>query len=147
MNISDHDKNVFKEIGLMLGIAIVLGSMFFAPDPDAIPTVKAPSMVDFEEHPIIAWNAYDSKGGPCVRIRYEIQRAKTKLYMFNESGKLVHQQPLALSPLKDGRTRTETYVWKLYRTEWSSDIPPGLYTIVVGTEYDKRGIGTEIEIS
>ena len=46
----------------------------------------------------------------------------------------------------DGRERTETYVWKLYRTEWTSDIDAGYYTIVVGTDHDKRGIGTEIEV-
>ena len=59
---------------------------------------------------------------------------------------LVHQTPLALDKFRDGRERTETYVWKLYRTEWTSDINPGYYTIVVGTDHDKRGIGTEIEV-
>tara|TARA_B100000902_G_scaffold169644_1_gene164179 strand:+ start:878 stop:1315 length:438 start_codon:yes stop_codon:yes gene_type:complete len=140
------DKNTFKEIGLILGIALALGYVVFAPDPEAIPKVKVPSMENFQTHPVIAWKAYDVKGGPCVKVRYEIQRDNTKLYMFNEFGKLVHQTPLSLSPYKDGRKRTETYVWKLYRTEWTSDIPPGNYTIVVGTEYDKRGIGTEIEV-
>jgi hypothetical protein len=141
-----EDKNTFKELGLILGIAIVLGTMIFAPDSDAIPKVAAPSMVDFDEHPIIAWLAYDKKGGPCVRVRYTIQRNKTKLYMFDSTGTVVHQTPLPLSPFKDSRERTETYVWKLYKTEWSSQIDPGFYTIVVGTEFDKRGIGTEIEI-
>ena len=42
--------------------------------------------------------------------------------MFDENGKLVHQTPLALDRFRDGRERTETYVWKLYRTEWTSDM-------------------------
>ena len=62
------------------------------------------------------------KGEPRVKIRYKVQRDKTRLYMFDENGKLVHQTPLALDRFRDGRERTETYVWKLYRTEWTSDI-------------------------
>ena len=146
MNISEHDKNVFKELAMIMGIFFLVGYVILSPDKDEIPTVKTPSMEAFEEHPIIAWRAYDNQGGPCIKVRYKIQRYKTKLYMFNENGKLVHQTPLSLDPFSDGRERTETYVWKLYRTEWSSNISPGYYTIVVGTEYDKRGIGTEIEV-
>ena len=45
--------------------------------------------------------------------------------------------------------RIETYVWKLYRTEWTSKIPPGEYQIMVGTDYDKdptRNLNIEIDI-
>ena len=135
-----------KELLLYFGIFGCLMFVLLRPDPNAIPKVKPPSMEDFDEVPIVAWRAYDRKGGPCVKIRYKVQRDKTRLYMFAESGKLVHQTPLALDRFKDGRERTETYVWKLYRTEWTSDIDPGYYTIVVGTDHDKRGIGTEIEV-
>ncbi len=135
-----------KEYLLYIGIALCIGYVIFPSNEDEIPKVKPPSMEEFDEHPIVAWSAYDRKGGPCVKVRYKIQRDKTRLYMFSENGKLVHQTPLTLDRFKDGRERTETYVWKLYRTEWTSDIDPGYYTIVVGTEYDKRGIGTEIEV-
>lgn len=135
-----------KEYLLYIGIALCLGYVVLVPDKDTKSKVKPPTMENFDEFPLVAWAAYDSKGGPCVRVRYEVQRKNTKLYMFNENGKLVHQTPLALSPFKDGRVRKETYVWKLYRTEWSSQIDPGYYTIVVGTTHDKRGIGTEIEV-
>ena len=128
------------------GIFLCLSYVIFSPDKDELQKVKPPSMKEFDNHPIVAWAAYDRKGGPCVKIRYKVQRDKTRLYMFAENGKLVHQTPLALDRFKDGRERTETYVWKLYRTEWTSNIDPGYYTIVVGTEYDKRGIGTEIEV-
>ena len=135
-----------KEILLIGGVVLCLSYVIFSPKMDENPKTKPPTMANFDEFPLVAWAAYDSKGGPCVRVRYEVQRKNTKLYMFDDNGKLVHQTPLALSPFKDGRVRTETYVWKLYRTEWSSQIDPGYYTIVVGTTYDKRGIGTEIEV-
>ena len=135
-----------KELLLYFGIFGCLMFVLQRPDPNAVPKVTPPSMEDFDEVPIVAWRAYDRKGGPCVKIRYKVQRDRTRLYMFDENGKLVHQTPLALDRFKDGRERTETYVWKLYRTEWTSDIDPGYYTIVVGTDHDKRGIGTEIEV-
>ena len=146
MNISEQDKNVLKELGLVMGILFFAGYVLFGPDPDAIPTVKTPKMENFDDHPIVAWSAYDRTGGVCVKVRYKIQRNKTKLLMFDSLGTLVHQTPLQLSPFKDGRERVETYVWKLYRTEWSDYIEPGIYQIIVGTQFDKRGIGTEIEI-
>ena len=138
--------DTIKELLMYGGIFLCLSYVIFSPDKDKIPKVKPPSMVDFDEHPIVAWTAYDRKGGPCVKVRYKIQRDRTRLYMFSENGKLVHQTPLALDKFRDGRERTETYVWKLYRTEWTTNIDPGYYTIVVGTESDKRGIGTEIEV-
>lgn len=146
MNISEQDKNVLKELGLVMGILFFAGYVLFGPDPDAIPTVKTPKMENFDDHPIVAWSAFDRTGGVCVKVRYKIQRNKTKLFMFDSLGTLVHQTPLQLSPFKDGRERVETYVWKLYRTEWSDYIEPGIYQIIVGTQFDKRGIGTEIEI-
>ena len=138
--------NQIKELLLYGGIFICLAYVIFSPEKDSKPKVETPSLVDFDEHPIVAWLAYDRKGGPCVKVRYEVKRKETKLFMFSESGKLVHQTPISLSPHRDGRKRIETYTWKLYRTEWSSNIDPGFYTVVVGTKYDKRGIGTEIEI-
>lgn len=135
-----------KEILLIGGILLCMIYVVLLPDKNETPKVKPPSMEDFDEHPIVAWVAYDRVGGPCVKVRYKIQRDRTRLYMFARNGKLVHQTPLALDRFTDGRVRTETYIWKLYRTEWTSDISPGYYTIVVGTEHDKRGIGTEIEV-
>ena len=135
-----------KELLLYFGIFGCLMFVLLRPDPNAVPKVTPPSMEDFDEVPIVAWRAYDRKGGPCVKIRYKVQRDKTRLYMFDVNGKLVHQTPLALDRFRDGRERTETYVWKPYRTEWTSDIQAGYYTIVVGTDHDKRGLGTEIEV-
>ena len=135
-----------KEYLLYFGIFSCLMFVLLRPDPNSVPKITPPSMEEFDEVPIVAWRAYDRKGGPCIKIRYKVQRDKTRLYMFAESGKLVHQTPLALDRFRDGRERIETYVWKLYRTEWTSDVDPGYYTIVVGTDHDKRGLGTEIEV-
>ena len=59
---------------------------------------------------------------------------------------MVHKTPLSFSPLPDRRERIETYVWKLHRTEWTPEIFPGTYTIVVGTDYDRRGLTEEVII-
>ena len=85
-----------KEYLLYFGIFSCLMFVLLRPDPNEIPKVTPPSMEDFDEVPIVAWRAYDRKGGPCVKIRYKVQRDKTRLYMFDENGKLVHQTPLAL---------------------------------------------------
>ena len=102
-------------------------------------------MEEFDEVPIVAWRAYDRKGGLVLRldIRYNEIKQDCICLMKMESWYIKHHW---FRRFKDGRERTETYVWKLYRTEWTSDINPGYYTIVVGTDHDKRGIGTEIEV-
>ena len=40
------------------------------------------------------------------------------------------------TPWPDGRYRDFTYVWKLYKTERTIDIPAGEYEIVVGGAYE-----------
>ena len=60
--------------------------------------------------------------------------------MVDRYGVIVHKQPISLSPYGDGRERIETYVWKLYRTEWM------MMVMEVGTDYDKRGKSIEIDI-
>ncbi len=90
-----------KEYLLYIGIALCIGYVVFAPSKDTIPKVTPPSMLEFDEHPIVAWTAYDRKGGPCVKIRYKIQRDNTRLYMFDDNGKLVHQTPLALDKFRE----------------------------------------------
>ena len=141
----ESDKIVFKELALMIAIAVVLSlSLFRSKSEDQ--TTQIPTVENFDEFPLMAWQTLDKDGGSCVKVRYAIMRDNTKLYMFDNAGTVVHEQPLILSPYKDGRDRVETYVWKLYRTEWSDYIAPGLYYITVGTKFDKRGLETEIEI-
>ena len=130
-------------------IAVTLGCVFFNND-EPIKVQSEPSIQDFNEYPLQAWQTLDKKGGECVKVRYRVEKNKTRLYMINANGKKVLTQPISLSPHRDGRDRVETYVWKLYRTEWTDKIPPGEYLIIVGTDYDKsqsRNLTIEIDIS
>jgi hypothetical protein len=133
------------EYGLITAIVVVLGFVFFRED-DVLIQVKRPSYEEFLIYPLDAWQTTDKQGGACVKIKYLVENDKTKLYMFDRNNKVVHSQRLTLSPHKDGRERIETYVWRLYRTEWTDRIAPGQYKIIVGTLYEKKGLGLEIEI-
>ena len=135
------------EIILISAIGITLGFVLFSKDEPI--KVNEPQLENFDEYPLTAWQTLDRKGGECVKIKYRVQKNKTRLYMYNTQGKKVHQQQISLSPHKDGRDRGETYVWKLYRTEWTDKIPPGEYLIIVGTDFDKsqsRNLTLEIDI-
>ena len=140
--------NDILEIILFGSIMVTLGFVFFNND-EPIKVQSEPSIQDFNEYPLQAWQTLDKKGGECVKVRYRVEKNKTRLYMINANGKKVHTQPISLSPHRDGRDRVETYVWKLYRTEWTDKIPPGEYLIIVGTEHDKsasRNLTLEIDI-
>jgi hypothetical protein len=133
------------EYGLITAIVVVLGFVFFKEDDLPI-QVERPSHAEFLIYPVDAWQTTDKQGGECVKIRYLVENDKTKLYMVDRNNKVVHSQPISLNPNKDGRERIETYVWRLYRTEWTDRIAPGQYQIIVGTIYEKRGLGLEINI-
>ena len=132
------------ELGLITAIIVVVG--FILLQPDGVETkIEKPTMETFYDFPLQAWFDID-KGGDVVKVRYLVDRPKTKLYMIDRYGIIVHKQPIALSPYDNGRDRIETYVWKLYRSEWSDRIGAGEYAIVVGTQYDHRGKSLEIDI-
>ena len=131
------------ELGLITAIIVVVGFILFSPDVDN--NTSEPVMENFYDYPLQAWIDKD-KGGDVVKVRYLVDRMKTKLYMIDKYGVIVHKQPISLSPYGDGRERIETYVWKLYRTEWTDRIGAGEYGIVVGTDYDHRGKSIEIDI-
>jgi len=131
------------ELGLTAAIIVVVGFILFQPEITYEDT--KPTMETFYDHPLQAWMDED-KGGDVVKVRYLVDRMKTKLYMVDKFGKIVHKQQISLSPYGDGRERIETYVWKLYRTEWTDRIGAGEYAIIVGTDYDHRGTTIEIDI-
>ena len=131
------------ELGLTAAIIVVVGFVLF--QPKDIQEDTKPTMESFYEFPLQAWMDTD-KGGDVVKVRYLADRMITKLYMVDRYGVIVHKQPISLSPYGDGRERIETYVWKLYRTEWTDRIGAGEYAIIVGTDYDKRGKSIEIDI-
>ena len=131
------------ELGLITAIIVVVGFILF--QPKVVHEDSKPTLENFYEFPLQAWLDED-KGGDVVKVRYLVDRMKTKLYMVDRYGVIVHKQPISLSPYGDGRERIETYVWKLYRTEWTDRIGAGEYAIIVGTDYDKRGKSIEIDI-
>ena len=132
------DDLTFSELLLIAAICFTLGFVvFFNGDDEPHSVTTEPSMEDFEWFPLQAWQTTDISGGDAVKIRYRVEKENTRLYMINSKGKIVHQQPISFDPFRDGRDRIETYVWKLYRTEWTSQIAPGEYMIIVGTDYDK----------
>ena len=72
-----------------------------------------------------------------VKIKYRVTRSNTKLWIYDvETGVLVHEQPFDRDPWSDGRYRDFTYIWKLYKTERTKNIPSGQYEIVVGGRYE-----------
>ena len=132
------DDLTLSELLLIAAICFTLGFVvFFNGDDEPHSVTTEPSMEDFEWFPLQAWQTTDISGGDAVKIRYRVEKENTRLYMINSKGKIVHQQPISFDPFRDGRDRIETYVWKLYRTEWTSQIAPGEYMIIVGTDYDK----------
>ena len=147
--VSKSDKNTFLELALISAICFVLGFIVFY-DNSETQTQNEPIVEQFDDYPLIAWQTTDKDGKECVKVKYRVLKEKTRLYMYNSDGKKVHHQPISLSPHKDGRDRVETYVWKLYRTEWTDKIPPGEYLIIMGTEFDRsqsRNLTFEIDIS
>ena len=95
----------------------------------------------FEIFPLIAWKTthekWDGAWGDIVKIKYRVTRSNTKLWIYDvETGVLVHEQPFDRDPWDDGRHRDFTYIWKLYKTERTKNIPSGQYEIIVGSRYE-----------
>jgi hypothetical protein len=136
------------EMCLIGAICFILGFVFFYDYEDEPEVFSEPSVNEFEQYPLQAWQTTDITGGDAIKVKYRVDRENTRLYMRNQQGKMVHMTPLSFDPYQD-KERIETYVWKLYRTEWTSKIPPGEYQIMVGTDYDKdptRNLNIEIDI-
>ena len=131
---------------LVLGglIIVTLGFVFFRSD-EPIKVQKEPTIDDFYEFPLQAWQTTDLQGGDCMKIRYMVTKPNTRLIMINSEGVRVHMQPISLSP-RNGEDRIEVYVWKLYRTEWTDKISPGEYLVIVGTDHDRRPSKSNLSI-
>ena len=131
---------------LVLGglIMVTLGFVFFSSD-EPVKVQKEPGIDSFYDFPLQAWQTTDLQGGDCIKIRYMVTKPNTRLIMINSEGVRVHMQPISLSPRK-GEDRIETYVWKLYRTEWTDKISPGEFLIIVGTDHDRRPSKSNLSI-
>ncbi len=125
-------------------IMVTLGFVFFR-DSEPTKIQKEPTIDDFYEFPLQAWQTTDLQGGDCMKIRYMVTKPNTRLIMINSEGVRVHMQPISLSPRKS-EDRIEVYVWKLYRTEWTDKISPGEYLVIVGTDHDRRPSKSNLSI-
>ena len=125
-------------------IMVTLGFVFFR-DSEPTKVQKEPTINDFYEFPLQAWQTTDLQGGDCMKIRYMVTKPNTRLIMINSEGVRVHMQPISLSP-RNGEDRIEVYVWKLYRTEWTDKISPGEYLVIVGTDHDRRPSKSNLSI-
>ena len=144
---NEKDKNIVKETGLIVAIGLVL--FFIISDADIIDrqnVSNVPSEEAFYQYPLVAWQT-ENKDGDIVKIKYLVEEENTKVRVYDSQGKKVHEQPFDLDRHRDGRERIMTYNWKLYKTEWSQNIVPGTYTIIVGTVYQETGRTIEIEVS
>ena len=143
---NEKDKNIVKETGLIVAIGLVL--FFIISDADIIDrqnVSNVPSEEAFYQYPLVAWQT-ENKDGDIVKIKYLVEEENTKVRVYDSQGEKVHEQPFDLDRHRDGSERIMTYNWKLYKTEWSQDIYPGIYTITVGTVYQETGRTIEIEV-
>ena len=99
----------------------------------------------FDSHPLIAWPEADKRGNVC-KIKYRVDNHDTKLWIYDfDSGELVHEQPYTRDPsIQDGSYRDFTYTWKLYQTEWTNEIQPGTYQIIVGGNYEPHSANGKV---
>ena len=125
-------------------IMVTLGFVFFR-DSEPTKVQKEPTIDDFYEFPLQAWQTTDLQGGDCMKIRYMVTKPNTRLIMINSEGVRVHMQPISLSP-RNREDRIEVYIWKLYRTEWTDKISPGEYLVIVGTDHDRRPSKSNLSI-
>ena len=135
MNISINDAEK-----IVIGLIIVcLSFVFFKSEEEE---VKPEVVIDtdlYESYPIIAWKdthkKWDDTIQDIVRIKYRVSNMNTKIWVMDSNWNVVHESAIVRDPYDDGTPRDIQYVWKLYETQRTQHIEPGLYTIVVGGMY------------
>jgi|ETNmetMinimDraft_5_1059913.scaffolds.fasta_scaffold03707_2 hypothetical protein len=127
---------------LVLLILMCLSATFIKFNKEKVTAVNDPAIAeeDFNKLPLAAWKdthtRYNGKEADIIKVKYRVTNHETKLWMLNyETGKVVHEQSYHRDPWPDGRHRDFIYVWKLYDSERSDYIPPGIYEIVIGGMY------------
>ena len=139
-----------KSLEYILVCSILITIMWiFRDDKQEKITYPQPDISEqqFNSHPLIAWSAVDKKGNVC-KIKYRVDNLDTKLWMYDfDSGQLVHEQPYTRDPsIQDGSYRDFIYTWKLYKTEWTREIPPGTYQIIIGGNYEPHSANGKLNI-
>lgn len=119
-----------RELITGLSLLIVL-AYILSPKPDSKST--QPDLQDyFEDYPLEYWKDTD-EGGEIIWVRFRVLQDNTKLWVRDMAGRIVHETPMEFDLYDNGRDRVHKHRWKLYYTEWSQDISPGKYEIVVGS--------------
>ena len=120
--------NIIEYIIATIIAIIIITSLF--PEREKI---QEPETQDyFEDYPLEYWRDTD-KGGEVIWVRFRVLQDNTKLWVLDSNGRIVHETPMEFDLYDDGRDRVHKHRWKLYYTEWSQDISPGDYEIVVGS--------------
>ena len=110
--------------------------LFYIIIPKEKPTTKQEEII--EEIPAIeAWidthEKWNGKIGDIVKIKFLVESPRTKLWVIDMAGRIVHELPFFVSPLPNKPSRVYGHVWKLYESERTQYILPGEYEIIVGT--------------
>ena len=97
----------------------------------------------FDEYPLLLWKdtqkKWNGEQGDVVKIKYRVSKRDTRIWIFDENGKVVHEQPFIRNPWDGGMPRDFTYSWPLYNTDDYGDyIPPGEYKVTVCTKYKRN---------
>ena len=121
-----------KSIEYIVGclIIITLSYVFYPKTPSN--QIEPEAHDYFDDYPLEYWKSED-KDGDVVWVRFRILQDNTKLWVRDMAGRIVHETPMEFDLYDDGRDRIHKHRWKLYFTEWSQDIIPGDYEIIVGS--------------
>ena len=145
MNIPTHTLDKIF-IGL---ISITLLYIFYPKNNNIIQEELIVDNSDYENFPLIAWfdmeEKWDKSIGNVVKIKYRVFTNNTRIWVYDEYGRVVHKQPYDRNPRDDGTPRDFTYSWRLYKSEYSNEIEPGNYIISIG--YATKNTGGKRKIS
>ena len=110
--------------------------LFYIIIPKEKSTTKQEEII--EEIPAIeAWidthEKWNGEIGDIVKIKFLVESPRTKLWVIDMAGRVVHELPFFVAPLPNKPSRVYGHVWKLYESERTQYILPGEYEIIVGT--------------
>ena len=134
--------NIIEYIIATIIAIIIITSLF--PEKEKIQEQEIQDY--FEDYPLEYWHDTD-KGGDVIWVRFRVLQDNTKLWVLDSNGYIVHETPMEFDLYDDGRDRVHKHRWKLYYTEWSQDILPGDYEIVVGSHLqNSQNLYMEVKI-
>ena len=125
---------------IIVGLIICLLSfVFFSEGKEDVKPEVVIDINEYELNPIVAWKdthkKWDDTIQNIVKIKYRVSNMNTKIWVMDLNWNVVHESAIVRDPYDDGTPRDFEYVWKLYKTQRTQHIEPGVYTIVVGGMY------------